>query len=437
MEEFEYLGEWWLPSGQDGKRPGVLRFSRENGLRLTLIGTLNTQEQEDDVHPVVLDWVGEVGELTLTRCFLTKYRKGKSEYVVDSAFLGSYFDAPDSRQSSSIDIEYSHLFDWVGVSGLSIEIRFGPVNESAHNIRYQKPESIELDFSPVDQEMPIQAVISFAAQSQGNRHERSLKQSCRLRLRADELWTIGRWKQRVILPFRDFLTFATRTPNTIERVSVPVPDSHGLSLDAHGRRIPPVNVVFQSDFETDPEQQSRGPELLLQYSVISDRSGDVLSSWMDLYNTIDSVIGLFISHSVQRGGSPSIQAEFIKLVQAVETYHERHRSSGKRPTLFMRLSELVDKAELAKWGLVTDEGKDQFIRGIVDTRNYYTHYNRKDEDKVLAPSALLDTITVLETLLEVLLLGDLGFATGDAHSMTRSKERASSLGNWRVLEREP
>jgi ApeA N-terminal domain 1 len=436
MEEFEYLGEWWLPNSHERRRAGILRFSRDNGLRLTLIGTLDAQK-DDEGHLVVLGWAGEVREITLVRCFHTKLREGKSEYVADSVFLGSHLESTDSRRFQSIDIEYSQLLDWVGVFGLSRTIRSGPVGAGVDMISYHQPESIEFDFSPVEVKTPIHAVISFGAESINNRHERSLRQSCRVRFRADDSWTIGQWKQRVILPFRDFLTFATRVPNTLGKISLPVPDSQEPRLDDQGRRMRPINVVFQSDFGTDLGQQAREPELLLPYSKISDRCGAVLSSWTDLYATIDSVIGLFMPHYGQRGGLPSIHAKFINLVQAVESYHGRRRPSGKRPALFKRLSELVDEAELAKWGLVADEDKDQFIRGIVDTRNYYTHYSREYERKSLAPPALLDAMTVLETLLEVSLLGELGFSTEDAHTMTRSKERASSLGRWRVLEREP
>jgi hypothetical protein len=433
MEELEYTGEWWIPNNRENRKAGILRFSRDNGLRLKLIGMLDPPGG-DDVLPVVLGWVGEVGEITLVRCFHTKLRQGQSDYVVDAAFIGSYLDTPESRRFASIDAQYSHLFDWVGISGISRVLRSDP---DTHSIVYQKPDRTDFGFTPVGLKTPIRAVFSFGASSKTEGHVSYFAQSCGVRFHADDSWTLSEWKQRVLLPFRDFLTFATRTPNAIREVSVPIPDRQGLGLDDDGRRIRLVKVVFQSDFRVDSEQPPRAPDLILPYAMIRDRAGDVLSSWTALYATIDPVIGLFMNHYERRNGVQSVPADFINLVQAVESFHGRHLSSGGRPSLKTRLTALIEKAELAKNNLVSDEDKDSFTQKIVDTRNYYTHYSREYEGKVLTPPAMLDAITVLETLLEVLLLCALGFSTKDAHVMTRSAERAGSLGRWRVIEREP
>ncbi len=39
-EKFEYQGYWWLPSADEEKVPGILKFDPEDGASLDLLGSL-------------------------------------------------------------------------------------------------------------------------------------------------------------------------------------------------------------------------------------------------------------------------------------------------------------------------------------------------------------------------------------------------------------
>jgi hypothetical protein len=133
--------------------------------------------------------------------------------------------------------------------------------------------------------------------------------------------------------------------------------------------------------------------------------------------------------------------KFLYVVQAIETYHRRrfannvlpkdvhkarireilehtveeHRewlkeqlNYSNEPRLRQRVKEILDMLEDAVSALITD--KDAFAKNVVNTRNYYTHYDPHLKDKVAQGIKLYVLTEQLSYLLQACLLVELGIS---------------------------
>jgi hypothetical protein len=106
MDEFEYLGIWWLPSHTDRHVAGSLTFTRTQGLRLNLIGSLDdpvSTLNEFDTHEIILGVTQNGKVITLHDCrqtFAGISLPGfaRQSFQVTIGFVGAHFlDADQFR----------------------------------------------------------------------------------------------------------------------------------------------------------------------------------------------------------------------------------------------------------------------------------------------------------------------------------------------------
>ncbi len=197
---------------------------------------------------------------------------------------------------------------------------------------------------------------------------------------------------------------------------------------------------------------------------MANRLPELLSAWFGLHNTIDSVIGLYLLTQYDQGSFPFLEAEFVSVVQAVESYHRRQRPGGvtndekferrkqrilaavsgkdrkwlKGPLKYSnekrlreRITELVNETDQAIGRFVED--RERFIESVVVTRNYFTHFDKEQEQERLQGLELLDAMNILLVMLEVLLLRDLGFGAEESLAKVRATKRYQSIRRMKVV----
>ena len=62
---------------------------------------------------------------------------------------------------------------------------------------------------------------------------------------------------------------------------------------------------------------------------------------------------------------------------------------------------------------IIDENKSKFISNVVDTRNYYTHYDESKMEKALSGNDLTDGMFILQLILELYVCRFLGIDVKD------------------------
>lgn len=183
--------------------------------------------------------------------------------------------------------------------------------------------------------------------------------------------------------------------------------------------------------------------MLFTFADVRDRLADVLTTWLTMGPFMRTAKSLFFS--TIHTPSPFVDARFLSLAQALECYSRGTSSAcyvstdeygkieqavteaiptgvpkplrdalksrikyGNEFSLRKRIRELLDGLESPTIDLLCTD-TDDFIAGIVASRNYLTHYSEETEEDALHGSDLYWAAEKLKMLLRVLFLKRLGF----------------------------
>lgn len=157
--------------------------------------------------------------------------------------------------------------------------------------------------------------------------------------------------------------------------------------------------------------------------------------WIEHFDMLKPILDLyFLVLDNQYNLTPELV--FLNLVQALETYHARFVTNNVRKYITRAKTLVANYVNYKRWlTFLCDEGQrtsrkiylksrladlmfadgqnlerdSQFIQKIVDTRNYYTHYDPKKINRSFTPAELSKVNYKLMLLLEYHILKLLGF----------------------------
>ena len=124
MQEFEHNGLWWLPENPDNKISGVLKFHPVKGVNLELIGSFRESITFNRfLNPGIILGITSNGKLvTLYKCLESQSLTSipgftTSTFIASMVFLRHHFENEENIQFDSLSLSYSHLDEWVGITG--------------------------------------------------------------------------------------------------------------------------------------------------------------------------------------------------------------------------------------------------------------------------------------------------------------------------------
>ena len=437
MNDIEYSGVWWLPSNPQDTVAGTLTFSNEEGLELTLIGALGDAtpfNSSTDHHELILGISGDGKLITLNGCSVTSLKIGmpgfaRQSYRCHRCYVGFHVSEPNELQFSRFDIRYSHLPDWVRVSGFTIRPN---LEQHKLDVFYTLPNELEGETSRG------KVSLTFTLNTSGDAiEEMSLRQSVSLEVKADKKYPVHELISQFIRPLQNLLSLATTKPNTILELNV---YSKEVSFEKSNGEVveTPIKVFFQQRY-FEPRQ---GKLLIPDYMLFTlhDIEGDfpsIIERWFQVSADLDSVCDLYFG--IQYTPSMYSENRFLNIAQAVESYHRRrmknnvlpkaehkalkeailsqvdaeHRewlkgqlAYSNEPRLEQRIRELTENVYEAVAPLISN--KEEFAKKVKDTRNFLTHYDKRLEDKAAKGSELFWLTRKLSYLLQSCFLMELG-----------------------------
>lgn len=211
----------------------------------------------------------------------------------------------------------------------------------------------------------------------------------------------------------------------------------------------PADTIIGSG-ETNPTYDTKFYDYL--YTLDDFIKNDSFAKWSKNYSTLKPILDLYFIAFSNSNVTPEML--FLNLTQALETYHARFVTDNVKKYI-ARVAELVKpyppggkiqsqwenflfaegqksankiylKSRLAD--LIFADGNlpfwpqgltlDLYISKIVDTRNYYTHYNPAKLDKAFSKSELLKVNGHLKSLLEYHILTLIGFDLEEVRKKT-------------------
>ncbi len=432
---FRAKGYWWLPGSPESRLAGTVGYSPEGlslelhgALSSTSLGELGTLRDDFDRFPMV-HGTTDAGPCTLINAFLTGARHNLAE-TTDSTYsaiyllLGGHIH-DESMPAASVSFSCSHLDDFLGPASFSIEDDEDGEVFRGTTVRYVVPKPLVLD---------------LPSESARLEFEQSLLQSLR-------------GQMKISLTARHTITIIPTMPQPvrwfIERIWRMC---HLLSL-LSDEIVRPERIEVLASPDSDPllmfykasgaiTEERRPASLLLFYCAhVVDQLGDILNRWFSASPTLTSAIHLFMDGQRQHG---SLEGRFLTLTQAFEAVsratvsadymapaeYEKvksriiaaipaevasdHRASlksrinyGNEYSLRKRLTQAVESLPPEAIECIC-KSTSAFVAGVVETRNYLTHYSDDLRVKALRGADLSWACERVAMLLRILLLRELG-----------------------------
>jgi hypothetical protein len=428
MDSKKYSGLWWLPENPERKISGTLSYECGKGSILSLDGVF-LDNTADEYHEIILgDDRGNI--ITLISCLRTDFEIQRfenseefkhSEFHVSFFCIGFHFSRRKELKFKSMTVTYSHLREWLlGVFDLS---RWDE-NEDEYILKVKKPPVKEIVLDKFG--LSIRGIVSSKHSLYDDSYERhaSITIDMTDETPLEELFL-------TVHHLKNFLSLATG-----ERISILTMNGEKSCLKPHKR----IEIFSpQTLGEKGSKDRFAFNPVHIQYQTVSENLKFYLQNWFNMIERYEPMYELFfgtlseIVYPVQ---------EFLSLAQALEAYccrkfenrivsedlfhkqlprflkiidafPKKHRPEFRSKVEFMNRKSLRKRTRelFKKYDSIFKifiEKKEDFIQKLVDTRNYYTHYEPGKEK----PTEIMDIPFLTENLrfmLMVILFDEVGF----------------------------
>jgi hypothetical protein len=445
IKEFEYKGIWWIPNNPENKVSGILKFSPEEGTILDLIGSF-----ENDNHiEIILGKSYDGKDITLYNCF-EKERSfntsgfSKSSVYVGMIFVGAHFHKKKDIKFKELFIHYSHLDEWVNISGFNIK---NGLDEKVI-IEYKCPEPIQVNIKDYKISIYFQPTISSRLQKEVN-----IKQKTYIKVESSEEKEYCEYTN-ITYHIQNFLSLGIGEP--IYPLEIKGTTEINKKEIIEGKfSYPKVEIFYKLlDISKMTRKEIIPFNMLFTFKDISSRFETFLKTWIEKEELLKPVYNLYFG--TLYNSKMYLEHEFLSSIQAIESYHSRvyggkyltdeeyneiynsfisfintidtkeelkkrlkdYLKYGNEFSLRKRLKELIEKHQDVVVLFIDKKDQKSFINKVVVTRNYLTHYDKSKEKDIINNYELFILTQKLKLLLEICLLHELGFSKEEIKDIT-------------------
>jgi len=431
-ESFEIRGQWQLPENPENQIPGTFKFSPKRS-SLDLQGSFEqNQERINPQDRTIVNGIGEDGsQITLWNCLLTESSISgggqRTKYVVSFCFIGHHFTNENEIEFNRMSIQFSKLNTWIQTHGFDSV----PVTEDSWRIEYTPPETITVQ---INDNLSLSIVFSSNRSfSRSDRKTEVISQNISLNFENTSNLDFFEW-YRLMQHLRNFLSLAIMGPEYPISINCSS-DQIFLRVRDHQFSIP-IRIYYSHGDFPDNSNINEG-NMLFTFNQIQENFETIIRNWFDNIDTIGIVGNLYFGtlHNPQS----YLNDKFLSIVTALESFHRIFRN-GKiwDDKHFQDLQRIIaesvppqDKAEIKmrfryaneftlrrrlrnlieefNFVLTNELGFDaNFVGLVVDTRNYYAHYDLELREHIIENQNLHGFINRLRAIMEACFLSELG-----------------------------
>ncbi|MEH2213022.1 HEPN domain-containing protein [Nostoc sp.] len=431
MEEFEFLGSWWLPSNPQQEVTGTVKFSSENGISLEIVGSLNEQDflDIDSESQEIIIGVTHGQLFTLLNCRRNTSKRSvpgilTQRFNVHYALVGYHFNNSEQIKFDKFQVGFTDL---KYLSPLLCNLNLN--SNSNSNGDYQEYQL----FCHVSKDLKANITkanisINQFIEQQITNQEVTVTKSALITVDIKEKKSIDEIYSQFIDPLTNFITLAANRSNYITQLFFI------LDIDDSSQRI---KAIFRNSNYINKTDILRTPEALLTLDDIKEHFSLVMQRWFNLFDEAQDIINLYFSTIY----NPNLYQEnkFLSLVQTLESYHRRkvdrnnsfteehstrldnilavtpieHRDWVKEklkfshePSLLERLREVFELTSKTIEPIVIDS--KSFTKKVKNIRNHLTHYNDPSQQELYDGETLFRINQILDFMIKVCLLQELG-----------------------------
>ena len=440
-EEIKRVGEFWLPASPKNKISGTLLISDGGNTKLELAEPLDSSLSamfsfNSDNLGRILGHVETDGPVTLDNCYYINNRRSivrggliASDIIgVNRVFTGFRYEKGVSPRFNEFTFSVEGIDEWVGISGIEVDAQF---EKSALTISYNRPEDISLDLKD-----GMQLVITFAWTPPGfpNAQRAEVTQKTYFKLvsqGARELEEFTSVAQKITA----FLCFVMNEIVCLDEMTAFSDNLRETFPDGRTALIP-VEIYCPSWPYAKNEPAIDEWDMLFKYEDRQNRVESIINRWIGNYEQITPALDLYFL--TKAGTLPTMNLQFLTLVQALEAFHrrtsdEKHMDADECKEIckkmigecpeehkdwfspkLLRSNELTLKNRFERMtepfgNFMCGERRPQLIKSIKDTRNYLTHYDSDLESKAAKGEGLKFLCRKMNALFRLQFLKLIGF----------------------------
>lgn len=318
MDQFSFQGHWFLPTSEEEKIPGTLKFHPQNGITLDLYNPFDNYSDRKGLRKDIDTILGTTsfgGRITLTNCSsrgwsTSKDHKGEDTinptYEAEFGFIGEH--SVEGPKFHTLHVRFSYLKKWIHRTNLEdFEITLPDGSElSLHYSGVQNPAK-----SPYPEETGEYRVLFRL------NNPVSIQQGI-----SDYIW-----------PFQQIITLGLSSPvfpieifgNTSGREQF---ERNASKFRGHNEDFSfareRTSVVYSEPLRRIlPEKEPFGYYTLAHLSdeeIVKEGVGTVIQNWYDTYEDHRPLFDLYFN-SVFYNDQPYRSVTLLNLTRGLEAYH--------------------------------------------------------------------------------------------------------------------
>jgi hypothetical protein len=440
-EEYKKSGYFWLPGNESKKIPGTLTISDGGNIELEVVGlfdeSIKALNGEDDLSRII-GHVEKDGLITLDNCFYKKKNFAfggisKSLVHVNRVLSGVAYEKDEKVTFNTVSFSVEGLNEWLGISGIAVS--YGEDYRTA-TISYTPQDEIIYSLS---NGFKLHIYFGYTLPGVSSTTEAKITQQAYFKLSSDEAKELPDFIE-TLHQITYLLCFALDETVTISDVTAT--SNEIVTEVSEGKTRPvPIKVYYPSlPFSENPPDIDNH-RMLFRFGQIRKNAESIINKWLEAYSIIRPALGLYFS--AVTGTHKYLDGKFLALAQGLETYHRRTSSEtlmeegvfrglvasllclapkehrrwlrgrllhGNEINLGQRIKRII---EPYKSYLGNSKERNKIIRGIVNTRNYLTHYSEELEKESVKGVDLWVLCQKMEAIFQLHLLQQLGFTVSE------------------------
>lgn len=429
--DVELSGFFWIPEDPEKKLAGKLFVKKDGGISLEVVGAFSESAVDNDMpNSKILGLVDGNEKVTILQCFYTskvpfEYGLNKSSLVANQLLFAHCFEN-EALKFNYYSFGLDNLDEWAGYDGVDVK-RF---RSTWQRIDFKLPKKQTF---MLHNNMKLSVVFGYKLK--GGLGSASIEQSTRFELYSKRQRPLSDF-QECAFYIENFISLAIDDMACSRRREVRSTSVYTSSQDGGKRRMLSVRYIFPSSNYRSTPVKVYWQRMLFTLASVGDLS-KALNAWFDIYLKVEPALDLYFSVAHERKAFS--HSKFLALAQALETFHRRTNSDTLRSVSeFEEFSrEILDNSSEKTKGWLESKLKHgnelpfrtrlkslvapikklvgspadtkSLVGKIVDSRNYYTHYDAGLEGRAAKGMELYQLSVRMEALLKVLFLQKLGF----------------------------
>lgn len=420
FDEFEVKGYWWVPEKQEDQVAGILFFA-EDKIHLELIGSLSNDlfSMGDEKYNVILGFSDKGEQFTLLNVNVKKSQTNvpgfqTQTYSIQSFIVGGYFVNQEEIQFHSLTFQPTYLTEWLGRPVFDDTTSFEKDSSSigGKQVTYNKNDTFNHYVDVLDATIEETYYTHFDVDFS----EKVLwTNKSGINIIPNENKDLSWFRTNMYL-LKDLLHLFIGHAVYIESIVFYGEEEKSEHADYVYRK---KYMYFFRQNKSKLKKKFHWSDVIVNFNNIEDGLNKILNFWFEKHTALEVVYDLHFDEFYK---DMYINTTFLNTVQILEIYHRKMYEGkvypkkeyralakelkemldekfpeafakiignkvdyGNEYSLSMRIKEILNGFHENTRNLLvgSEEDINKFVRQLVETRNYLTHYDSDKKKHIL------------------------------------------------------